>query len=93
MSAHSSRPKARITRRRVITAAATVGVGAAAVSVTGLSLAHERGGASGDAAAEPLIAHLSDPKTGTLEIFVGTTRVEVRDPGLAARLAKAARRK
>ncbi|HEU4424234.1 MAG TPA: hypothetical protein VFR67_17025 [Pilimelia sp.] len=93
MSDHSRRAKVRFTRRRVVTAAATLGVGAAAASVTGLSLAHDRrGGAAGKGSGEALVVHVRDAKSGALDIFVGTSRIHVRDADLAARLAKAANR-
>ncbi|MDG4763891.1 hypothetical protein O7632_07180 [Solwaraspora sp. WMMD406] len=81
----------RISRRQVLTVAASAGVGAAAVSVTGLSSAVDSRltGSSGD---EAIVVHLRDVSTGTLDVFVGASRIEVRDKGLAARLRRAARR-
>ena len=89
MSEHSRRAKVRFTRRRAITAAATLGVGAAAASVTGLSLAHDRRG-KGAGVGENFVVHVRDAKAGALDIFVGTNRIQVRDKDLAARLALAA---
>jgi hypothetical protein len=80
------RSKLRLTRRQALTAAATVGVGAAAVSVTGLSSAHENFAAG----SEQIVVHLRDPKAGILDVFVGTSRVEVRDKKLADSLRRAA---
>jgi hypothetical protein len=92
MSEHFRRAKVRFTRRRVITAAATVGVGAAAVSVAGLSIAGDRQGGAGAPTGEPLFVRIRDAKSGTLDIFSGTSRVTVRDRDLTARLTKAAGR-
>ena len=91
MSDHRT-AKARFTRRRMLTTTAAVGVGAAAVSVTGLSLAHTRGKPGGAARGEALVVHLRDAKSGALEIFVGTERISVRDANLASQLLKAAKR-
>jgi hypothetical protein len=37
----------------------------------------------------PLVVHVRDARTGEMDIFAGTTRTRLRDPGLAARLARA----
>ncbi|QMU66815.1 hypothetical protein [Streptacidiphilus sp. P02-A3a] len=42
-------------------------------------------------AAEPLIVHLHDPKSGALDVFQGERHRRVLDPGLAAALRNAAR--
>ncbi|MDG4833106.1 hypothetical protein O7627_27925 [Solwaraspora sp. WMMD1047] len=87
-----SRPK--VSRRQVLTIAASAGVGAAAVGVTGLSFATDGlvgGGGAGDG--QPIVVHLRDAASGTLDIFVGEARIEVKDRDLAARLQKAAARK
>ncbi|GAB3799276.1 hypothetical protein [Micromonospora zhanjiangensis] len=80
------RSKLRLTRRQAITTAATVGVGAAAISVTGLSLANESY-AGGE---QQIVVHLRDPKAGILDVFVGESRVEVKDKKLADSLRRAA---
>lgn len=72
--------------------AATAGVAGAAASVAGLSEAFEkRPEAAEAAAAEPIVVHLQDLRSGRLEVFAGERRIEIRDRDLAARLAKAAR--
>ena len=40
---------------------------------------------------ESLIAHVKDLSTGEISLYSGTREFVVRDPGLAARLANAAR--
>ncbi|MDG4802816.1 hypothetical protein [Micromonospora sp. WMMD980] len=80
----------RLTRRQTLTAAASATLGAAALAVPGLSAAQNAPSAS--RRDEPIVVHLRDAATGTMDIFVGTTRVEVRDRGLADRLVRAARR-
>ena len=48
--------------------------------------AHPGGEADG-----PLVIHVRDVRTGEMDIFAGTTRTQLRDPDLAARLARASR--
>jgi hypothetical protein len=86
---HRPRAFTRFTRRRVLTVAATVGVGASAVSVAGLSAARE----SRPAADGPIVVHLRDARSGTFDVFHGSRRVEVRDRDLADRLLEAASRR
>jgi hypothetical protein len=38
---------------------------------------------------EPLVARLQDPRTGVIDIFFGEEHIVLRDPVVAARLAKA----
>ena len=91
-SEYRNRSRPRISRRQVLTVVASAGVGAAAVSVTGLSAATERllGGAAKDD--QQIVVHLRDAASGTLDVFVGESRVEVKDRDLAARLQRAAAR-
>jgi hypothetical protein len=79
-----------MSRRRVLTIAATVGVGASAVSVAGLSLAGETPGKADTAA--PLVISLRDAKKGTFDVFSGGSKTTLTDRKLAARLLKAAHR-
>ena len=84
-SPNGSRPP-RLTRRRVLTVAATVGVGATAASVAGISLAGEKRSGSG---AGPLVVSLRDASTGTWDVFHGSKRVTVKDQDLMNRLMTA----
>jgi hypothetical protein len=81
----------RLTRRQTLTAAASATLGAAALTVTGVSAAQNAPSAAG-AKDDPIVVHLRDAASGTMDIFVGTSRIEVRDRGLADRLRSAARR-
>ena len=47
--------------------------------------------APGPGADGPLVIHVRDARTGEMDIFAGTTRTRLRDPDLAARLARASR--
>lgn len=84
-----SRAGARLSRRRVITIAASVGVGASVAGVAGLSLAGEKGGSADSG---PLVLSLRDAKKGTFDVFTGGSRLTLTDRDLAAQLLKAAKR-
>ncbi|MFF5176032.1 hypothetical protein ACFY3U_25870 [Micromonospora sp. NPDC000089] len=84
------RPWPRLTRRQTLTAAASATLGAAALTVPGLSAAQNAPSAHGQDG--PIVVHLRDAKSGTMDVFVGTSRIEVRDRGLADRLRRAAGR-
>ena len=86
---NGNRTVSRISRRRVLTVAATVGVGVSAASVAGLSLASEKESAYDN---EPLVISLRDAKKGTLDVFSGGSRYEVTDKDLVKELLKVARR-
>lgn len=43
------------------------------------------------AAAGPVVVHLRDARSGEMDVFAGTSHTRLRDPDLAARLARAAR--
>ena len=94
-----------LSRRKFITrgslAAATAGLLASAPAATLPSLLSglETGGAAaegeavdlGGALEGPVVAHIRDLATGEISIFSGTQETIIRDPGIAARLARAAR--
>jgi hypothetical protein len=88
-SHYGSRGVTRLSRRRVITIAASVGVGATAVSVAGLSLAGVKPAASDGA---PLVISLRDAKKGVFDIFSGGSKTQMTDAKLAAQLLKAVHR-
>jgi hypothetical protein len=39
----------------------------------------------------PVVVHLRDARSGEMDVFAGTSHTRLRDPELAARLARAAR--
>jgi hypothetical protein len=86
---YGNRAGTRLSRRRVITIAATVGVGVSAASVAGLSLAGETPGKDDSA---PLVISLRDAKKGTFDVFSGGSRVTLTDAKLAAHLLKVVHR-
>ena len=85
---HYGSRTARLSRRRVLTVAPTVGVGASVAGVAGLSLAGDKAGA---ADAGPLVVSLRDASKGTIDVFAGGSRRTLTDPDLADRLIRAAR--
>ncbi|BFU44333.1 hypothetical protein [Krasilnikovia sp. MM14-A1004] len=87
---YGSRAVSRLSRRKVLTIAATVGVGATAASVAGLSLAGENSSAKNDG--EPLVLSLRDASKGTFDLFSGGSKVTITDRKLCAQLLKAAKR-
>jgi hypothetical protein len=48
-------------------------------------------GAMDPGPSEPLVVHLRDARSGEMDVFAGVRHTRVRDPDLAARLARAAR--
>jgi hypothetical protein len=87
---YGTRAVSRLSRRKVLTIAATVGVGASAAGVAGLSLAGETTTSSADAA--PLVISLRDAKKGTFDVFSGSSKVTLTDKKLAAHLLKVVKR-
>jgi hypothetical protein len=84
-------------------AAGLAGAGLAATAITG-TLAVPAAAASGAAprahpgraagppsAAEPVIVHVRDLRSGEMDVFAGEATARLRDPGLAARLVHAVR--
>ncbi|HET6209639.1 MAG TPA: ubiquinol-cytochrome c reductase iron-sulfur subunit N-terminal domain-containing protein [Jatrophihabitans sp.] len=86
------------TRRNFLIAsgagAAAVGVAAALPSSASAVAAGKQaaGKPSTSANAEPLVAHVGDPSTGTLSLFVADRELVLHDPDLVARLTSAAAR-
>jgi hypothetical protein len=68
------------------------GVGAATVAAGFLASAlSEPASAATVPTDEPVVAHVSDARTGQIDLFVGIRHVRVRDHELAARLTRAVR--
>jgi hypothetical protein len=73
-------------------AVASAGPAFADTSRTAAASAHDAGDTGhGSEVSEPVVVHLRDARSGELDIFAGTTHTRLRDPDLAARLARAAR--
>ncbi len=71
-----------------LAAGALAGVVAAPAGAATTRDAAESGSAAHD---EPLVVHVSDARTGVVDLFTGTKHVRITDHQLAARLARAAR--
>jgi len=67
---------------------AATGVGSVAASASAATAAPEDEQALA-ATDTPVVVYLRDASSGELEIFAGTSRTQVHDPALAARLARA----
>jgi hypothetical protein len=83
------RRRTALSRRQALAAAATVGVGlAAGGTALGIAEAHQSGADAGT-----LMVRVKSVSNGTIEVFTGTERIEIRDKDLANRLAEAAKKK
>ena len=71
------------------TAIGTLAVPAAAAAAT--PRAHPGSAAKAPSPAEPVIVHVRDLRSGEMDVFAGEAKTRLRDPALAARLARAAR--
>ena len=89
-------------RRGMLRGAAGLGAAGLAASALAGVIAAPAGAAVKDTAAkdteagsaahdEPLVIHVSDARTGVIDLYTGTEHVRVTDHQLAARLARAAR--
>jgi hypothetical protein len=67
---------------------AAAGVGSVAASASAATATPEQDHAPA-ATDTPVVVYLRDASSGELEIFAGTSRTQVHDPALAARLARA----
>jgi hypothetical protein len=73
--------------------AATAMAGALAAPAAAASAPRAHPGQAGRAPgpAEPVIVHIRDLRSGEMDVFAGEATARLRDPGLAARLARAVR--
>jgi hypothetical protein len=90
MSDHAKPGNPLISRRTALTAAAGVGVTAAAASVTQIATASDK--RAKQPADGPIVVRLRDLGSGRLDVFTGSRRVQVVDRDLAEQLARAASR-
>jgi hypothetical protein len=81
-----------LTRRGFVKSSAGVAGAAAGMSVLG-TLVTEQADAKPSAAhgSHPVVAYVSDPRSGEISVMSGDREVRVRDHKLAARIARAAR--
>ena len=83
-----------VSRRQALTAA-TIGAGLTAGTVVGVASAFDKPiqGPAGADDANVIVVRVRSLAAGTLDVFTGTERFEVRDRELAKKLAKAAHRR
>jgi nitrous oxide reductase len=73
------------------TAIGTLAGPAAAASAATAQRGHAGQAAGVPSPAEPVIVHVRDLRSGEMDVFAGESKTQLRDPGLAARLAHAIR--
>jgi hypothetical protein len=76
-----------LTRRGFVKTSAGAAAGMTAIG----TLVVEHADAAAAAESEPLVAYVSNPRKGEISVMSGDREVTVRDPKLAARIARAAR--
>jgi hypothetical protein len=78
-----------------LAAIAVAGPAAPALAAANRATAPARSGSRvdgrSDGISEPVVVHLRDVRSGEMDVFAGTSHTRLRDPDLAARLARAAR--
>ncbi len=82
-------PPSALSRRRLLAAAGAAGAAAATVGVAGVADAAVTGASTQDG---PVVVHLRDLASGTLDVYAGTSHRQIRDRDLAARIARATRK-
>ena len=87
MSDEAKSGKPRVSRRTALSAMAGIGVTVAAGSVTQIASAAETPAAT---VAGPVVVRLRDLASGQLDVFTGSSCVQVQDKELAARMMRAA---
>jgi hypothetical protein len=104
-AATATEPQPGLSRRSMLRGTGAGAAGLAAIAVAGpaapaLAAASRpaapaaRGSmpdARSDGTFEPVVVHLRDPRSGEMDVFAGTSHTRLRDPELAARLARVAR--
>lgn len=95
-----------VSRRTLMKTAVGAGVAVGAVGIVGVSQASgtpnqttaDRPGLSGASIAAgehdhpgPFVVHVTDVKSGSIDVFADNFRTEIHDPDLAARIARAVR--
>jgi hypothetical protein len=106
-AAGAAEPQHHLSRRSMLRGAGASAAGLAALAVAGPavpalaaanrpaapSASGSRAAAGGRSAriSQPVVVHLRDVQSGEMDVFAGTSHTRLRDPDLAARLARAAR--
>lgn len=77
-----------LTRRKFVTTSAGTAAGMTAIGALVAAQAEADEGAVGS---DPVVAYVTDPRKGEISVMSGDREVNVRDPKLAAQIARAAR--
>jgi hypothetical protein len=77
-----------LTRRKFVTTSAGTAAGMTAIGALVTAQAEADEGAVGS---DPVVAYVTDPRKGEISVMSGDREVSVRDPKLAAQIARAAR--
>jgi hypothetical protein len=77
-----------LTRRRFVTTSAGAAAGMTAV---GALVAAQADADTSAVGSDPVVAYVTDPRKGEISVMSGDREVSVRDPKLAAQIARAAR--
>jgi hypothetical protein len=77
-----------LTRRGFVKNSAGAAAGMTAIGALVAERANADGGAVGS---EPVVAYVSNPRTGEISVMAGDREVTFRDPSLAVRIVRAAR--
>jgi hypothetical protein len=64
---------------------------AAGMTAIGAIVAAQAEADTGTAGTDPVVAYVKNPRTGEVSVMAGDREVTVRDPRLAAQIARAAR--
>jgi hypothetical protein len=102
----AAEPQHHLSRRSMLRGAGASAAGLAALAVAGPAVpalasasrpaapaasGSRAAGGRSDGVSQPLVVHLRDVQSGEMDVFAGTSHTRLRDPDLAARLARAAR--
>jgi hypothetical protein len=102
----AAEPHHHLSRRSMLRGAGASAAGLAALAVAGPAVpalaaanrpaapAASRSGAAhgrSERISQPVVVHLRDVQSGEMDVFAGTSHTRLRDPDLAARLARATR--
>jgi hypothetical protein len=104
-AAAAAEPQPGLSRRSMLRGAGAGAAGLAAIAVAGPAVpalaaakrpaaparSESKAGSPSEPVSEPVVVHLRDVHSGEMDVFAGTSHTRLRDPELAARLARAAR--
>jgi hypothetical protein len=105
-AAAAAEPRHHLSRRSMLRGTGASAAGLAALAVAGQAVpalaaakrpappaasSSRAAGGRSERISQPVVVHLRDVQSGEIDVFAGTRHTRLRDPDLAARLARAAR--